>query len=613
MRTHHPVKFDLKRKYLPFLIAVAVLWLFNACAFFSDLIGQRPTSIPIGDYSYTIEYIEKQIERHMRRFDLPSVLIAMIDDQNVVWHKAFGFADVENNVPATLDSVYKIGSITKVFAGIEIMRLYEDGLLDLDAPLTMYLPDFTIKSNPVYSDPGYLNSITTRSILAHRSGLPRNSAFLGWYWEVIPDVLKNQTESVADLYQAFPVGYRYKYSNIGYNILGRLIEVLREVEPPASNAPGALPYYMKESFLDPIGMTDTGFGSRALLYGETDVQDVAVGYYTESGQNVRNNQFDFIGLASGNMQSTIKDLELFVQFILRGGSTPEGQIIGEDTLALMFEEQYTRPRDPQTNGLTWFTDSVQLSERMVFHSGTNQGFISLISMVPEKKIGVVLLSNSDRFEEIYNQLSVEVLELMLETKYGTAPLQKTDPAIVSVDESVLKTYEGNYIVNGEIIEVSLRIGGLKAMYGGATVNLNPISPTQFSLSHWLTDVGDMTMEFFVDDSEDDDIMIVTLGGSFYIISPRYPEIDAIPDFWQDFTGAYTILARYPSVYSENEIGSVDISIVDGILQTSSKLILLPISETEIRIVGGIYDGEIMIFDKSDRTITWQNLIYRDPL
>ena len=121
------------------------------------------------------------------------------------------------------------------------------------------------------------------------------------------------------------------------------------------------------------------------------------------------------------------------------------------------------------------------------------------------------------------------------------------------------------------------------------------------------------MEFFVDDSEDDDIMIVTLGGSFYIISPRYPEIDAIPDFWQDFTGAYTILARYPSVYSENEIGSVDISIVDGILQTSSKLILLPISETEIRIVGGIYDGEIMIFDKSDRTITWQNLIYRDPL
>ena len=515
MHIHHLGKQSIARYLFPLLAVAVMLCLFASCAFFSDLIGQRPTSIPIGDYSYAIDYLDKQIERHMRNFDLPSVLIAVIDDQNVVWHKAFGFADVENNIPATLDSVYKIGSITKVFAGIEIMRLYEDGLLDLDAPLTAYLPDFTIKSNPVYSNPGYSDSITIRSILAHRSGLPRNGALQGWHWEVIPDVLKNQTESVADLYQAFPVGYRYKYSNLGYNILGRVIEVLRAVAPPASNAPGALPYYIEEFLLDPIGMTDTGLGSRALLYGETDAQDTAVGYYAENGQNFRHNQYDIIQLASGNMQSTIKDLELFVQFILRGGSTPEGQIIGEDTLAMMFEEQHSGPRDPQTNGLTWFTDTVQLSERMVFHSGTNQGFISLISMIPEKKVGVVLLSNSDRFEEINNQLAVEVLELMLETKFGTAPLQKPDPAIVSLDESALKTYEGKYIVNGDIIEISLRIGGLRALFGGATINLNPISSTQFTLSHWLTDVEDMTMEFFVDDPDDEDIMILSLGGSYH--------------------------------------------------------------------------------------------------
>jgi len=286
------------------VVVAAAAGFINACTLLHDFAGGRPASIPLGDYSYAIDDVENQILRHMRKLDLPSVLVAMIDDQSVVWHKAIGFADLEKNLPATLDTVYKIGSITKVFAGIEIMRLYEEGLLDLDVPITAYLPSFRINSAEPSADP-----ITIRSMLAHRSGLPRNSSFLDWHWEVIPNTLQRQAESVADLHQAFPPGYRYKYSNIAYNVLGRTIEVIRGIEPPAPTASAALPYYMENALLIPIGMVNTGLGSRALLYGETRGGNAAgpasaVGYYHHGGKNVAYDQYDIIELASGNMHST---------------------------------------------------------------------------------------------------------------------------------------------------------------------------------------------------------------------------------------------------------------------------------------------------------------------
>lgn len=123
----------------------------------------------------------------MKEHDLPSVVIALIDGEDIIYEQAFGFSNLEEAIPATVETVYKVGSIAKVFTAIEIMRMYEEGLIDLDSPITEYLPDFSIKNQS--SDP-----ITVRSLLAHRSGLPRGDTLLGWYWESWPDVLKAQVD-----------------------------------------------------------------------------------------------------------------------------------------------------------------------------------------------------------------------------------------------------------------------------------------------------------------------------------------------------------------------------------------------------------------------------------
>lgn len=596
------IKLNVNKNKLLILIVVVFVIVFPTSALLWPSGPKKPDVIPLGDYSYTIEYVDHQVNKLMKEHDLPSVVIALIDDQNVVYQQTYGLSNIGQQTPATLDTVYKIGSITKLFTGIEIMRMHEEGLIDLDTSITDYLPDFSINSRFSSSNP-----ITIRSILAHRSGLPRNETLLQWYWEARPNVLTALSDSLSDAYQAFPVGYRYKYSNIGYNVLGRIIEVVRGIEPPTPNSAGGWPYYMRDEILLPIGMSDTGFGSDPLLYGRDPFLDVAMGYYNEDGKNKPHNQFDIIDLASGNMQSTMSDMITFAKYILRIDDE-ENPIIEKDTLWSMFEEQYTRPRDPQTNGLTWFTDRKELGELVVFHSGTNQGFISMIAFMPEKNLGVIVFSNCDSFEDAQNQLVLDTLKLMLETKFGIESSDKERDEEVDVNMSTLEKYIGKYVLNGEIIKIISSGNKLKAVYQGQKINMVPISQSKFRLSHWLADVEDTEIEFFIGNQDYEDIMIVTMGD--YFICPRYYDVKYIPTSWDDLIGKYEIYPRIPSIYSDEElIGTVEIKVEDNVLLTTDGKVLIPINNTEIIIIGGVFDGETMIYDVETGNITWQNVIY----
>ena len=137
----------------------------------------------------------------------------------------------------------------------------------------------------------------------------------------------------------------------------------------------------------------------------------------------------------------------------------------------------------------------------------------------------------------------------------------------------------------------------------------PISQSRFRLSHWLADVENIELEFFVDNLNDEDIMVVKMGD--YFVCPRYPDIQDSPPLWEELTGKYDIYPRIPSKYSDTEtLGTIEIKVEEGVLLTSDEKVLKPISDTEILIVGGIFDGETMIYDTQIGTITWQNVIYK---
>jgi CubicO group peptidase (beta-lactamase class C family) len=558
---------------------------------------------PLHDYSYTIDYVEYQVEALMDDHDIPSIAIALIDGEDIIYEEAFGYANLKEETLATLDTVYKIGSITKVFTAIEIMRMAEEGLIDLDAPIEAVLPDFSIQGYDPSSDP-----ITIRSLLNHRSGLPRGDCLVSWHWDAKPHVLKAQVDSLAESYLAHPVWSSYKYSNIGYEILGRIIEVVRGVQAPSPDAVSGFPYYMRENILLPLGMEDTQFGSDLLLYGRDSGRAHAMGYYEADGKQTLVNQFDIIALASGNMQSTLEDMEAFMVYMmnLEGQEDP---IISPESFAAMVEARYHEDWDPQANGLGFFTDTDMVDELLVFHDGGNQGFISLIMMVPDHDLGLVILSNSDSLGDLGYHLGIDLLRLMVETKTGKVYEDKLPKAAIDIEPSVLERYTGKYVARGEIVDIVLDGDQLKAVYQDYKIKMVPIGTNKFRLTSRLADVENITLEFWVDDPVEEDLMILTMGDR--MICPRYPVLDQVPDLWNDLAGTYDLIAFIPSVYSEDEVlGRVEISIDDGVLTISDGKVILPVDQSWIRIVGGVFDGERMDYDSASGTIRWQHLVYK---
>jgi CubicO group peptidase (beta-lactamase class C family) len=584
------------------LLAIVSLWNWQRTG------PKKPDPIPPGDYTYTVDYAEHRIHQIMQQHHLPSVAVALLDDQDTVWQGAFGWADVKKEIPATVGTVYKLWSVAKVFTAIETMRLVEEGLVDLDAPITDYLPDFSIQSRFPPSEP-----ITARSILAHRSGLPRNGCLLPMSEPGDYEVLGEIVESLQDCHMAFPVGHRYKYVNVGPDMLGYIIQELRGE---------SFARYMEENLLARIGMENSAF----LSVGIPVQKDVALGYEYYKGEYYPLEQGDITSLPSGNLYSTIEDMSAFVKFVFRGGEANGEQIINPETLRLMFENQYSSQRDPQPMGLGWKVTRALDPELMVWHDGgPGEGIGSLVALLPERKLGVVLFANEVSFEgSVSVPLAIELLELMLETKYGVISAAEEPPEPIDLDRSLLDDYVGKYIAFGQVMKVSASGDRLKASIQGMELDLIPVGQNKFRVSHWLLKLGladlfqlpidlrKLEIEFLVGDEADEDVMIVNIGDVSYEVCPRYPEFTDIPAFWEELTGEYELVARLSSGNIGSEIvGRDEIRIEDGVLKMPGVVgPLKPISETEIIILSGPFAGETMVYDPGTGYIYHQWVVYK---
>src|SRR5262249_22982089 len=138
--------------------------------------AQDGSNIPARqDYAEIVKVLQPFIEREMAAKGIPGMSVAIVDDQEIVWAQGFGMADGKKKTPASADTVYRIGSVSKLFTDIAIMQKVERGQINLDAPVSKYLPDFRPK-NP-FGDP-----ITLRELMSHRSGLLREPP-VGNYFE----------------------------------------------------------------------------------------------------------------------------------------------------------------------------------------------------------------------------------------------------------------------------------------------------------------------------------------------------------------------------------------------------------------------------------------------
>lgn len=543
-------------------------------AFLAGCTGEppRPDTIPVGDYAFAGEWLDWRLERAIDRDEAPAVAVALIDDQDVHYQRTLGTAD--------RDTLWRVGSVTKLFTALGVLRLAEDGVVDLDAPITDWLPYAEFPSRFEDDTP-----ITARQLLAHRSGLPRNSGLPDWYWEAAEpaeDLFHNHTRELTTQYVAQPPESRFLYSNAGFNVLAALTEA----------ATGELwVFHVYDQIFAPIGMHDSVLALDHL----PSHAEVAVGHADVDGASVESSQFDIIGMASGNQVSSVADLTAFARWVFRDGDG----LLEPDTLWDSFEPQYAVPRDPETHGLGWETTDRRFDEPLVFHTGTIQGTRTMLGLLPESRLGVVVVGNSDRFAGPANEIAVQALEHMLDAR-GTPTQERERPDTVDLERDRLDRFEGIWVLGGDPVDVWRKGDKLKARYQGFTVALRPIGEDRFAMEHWLGDPGDVRVRFHLGDP---DLMVVDLERVEYKVGLRY-DVDALPLSWHDLVGRYRRAPRVSSAHWDADASwPSTVTLTDEGVLTLPGMPLWPISDTELLVVGGEWDGETVLWDPDARTLT----------
>ncbi len=279
--------------------------------------------------------LEGFIREEMKIHGLPAVSIALVEGKQVVWARGFGLARPGEGVEATAETVYRVGSVSKLFTDLAVMQLVERGELDLDAPVTKYLPDFAPHNS-------FGGEITLRQLMAHRSGLVRESP-VGHYFDATSPTLEATVRSLNSTELVHAPGTKTKYSNAAIATVGRVVEAVKG-EPFGS--------YVKRAVLEPLGMKASDFEATPEI-----AKNLAVGQmWTYDGRTFDAPTFPLGTAPAGNLYSTVLDLARFLGALLDEGRSVvearDAQVDVEAAVRRSRDQARLRPR-LQHRGARW--------------------------------------------------------------------------------------------------------------------------------------------------------------------------------------------------------------------------------------------------------------------
>lgn len=460
------------------------------------------------------------------------VSIAIVDNQKIVWAQGFGFADEKNKVPATAETVYRLGSISKLFTVMAALQLAERKKVDIDQPLKTYLPQFTVRSRFPDSDP-----ITLRTMMTHHSGLPAD-IYKGALTSEPPSALLSRLK---DEYVAYPPNFVLAYSNVAMALLGLMVERVSGTQ---------FSEYMDQYVLAPIGMPHSSFSLTP------EIKNLLSNGY-RNGEEVK--QVHLRDTAAGSMYSNVLDLSRFMQVMFAQGRVGHRQILQPATIDEMLRPQNeTVALDfEQRIGLGWFLIYAgQANEKIATHAGNLPLFHTTLAILPEKKIGIVVLTNSAEGRRIYDKIAGEALKLTLEAKTGIA-LEKRERKIPPPDkiaaEKMLQDFVGEYATLNLLGTVERHKQTLDAHIGGYQFQLIPSSNGIFGVERkWLgifpiRKVGNLDLAKIRArrmDVAGRKLLIVNYDGRHWFTAEKI-DPTPLPDAWGRALGTYQVINPDP--------------------------------------------------------------------
>lgn len=539
---------------------------------------QKPAAPVRGDYTYTKQYISWLIEQEMADADVTGLSIALVDDQQVVWAQGFGFADKAAGIKATPDTVYHLGSIAKVFTATAAMQLAEQGKMDIDQPLQRYLPQFSIRSR--FGDTG---GITPRNIMTHHSGLPG-------YWvrgmaDRHPARFEEQVTAVREEYLAAPPNTVFAYSNLGVSLLGAAIGEI-----------GGDCYagHMNRYVLQPLGMTRSEFAARIPGKAYKDGREVEA--------------IPLRDLPSSSLLSSASDMTRFMRMLFADGRFEGRQILTPESLREMVRVQNASvPLDMDFRmGLGWMLSGVDVPGAGVVasHGGTTLNYHTMLAVLPEHKLGVVVLSNSANAQAAVAKVTEQTLKLALEAKRGIVQPEKrfVESKIVPLSESDLRDYAGYFETLIGLVKVENRGGELIAELMGFDFELVKHEDGQFGVRLKLLgfipvanqQMKEMTLSLRRIAGRE--VMAYSKDGQTMLVGEKL-QPQPLPEYLNDYVGDYDIVNPHDGPLPENVrvvregdllVGEFNSSIMPGFLFRTA---FLPAQAQGELIMAGVGSGK----------------------
>jgi len=411
----------------------------------------RPTDLALGDYRYVRDYSRWMISKTLAENKIVGLSIALIDDQQVVLAEGFGWADREREIKAAPETVYRVGSITKLFTATAAMQLAERGRLDINSPLQRAVPEFSIRSR-------FKGMVTPRNIMTHHSGLPSN--YVNGMWTPDSAPFTQLAGTLGNEYLAHPPDTVHMYSNLGFSLLGHAVQAV---------SGQAYSDYIQQALLAPMGMSHS-YIAASLNEGNDSARAYSQGEQVEP--------VPLRDLPAGALNSSALDMARFAQMVFADGSSGGHRVLRPTTLADMLRFQDgDAPFDVQpTMGLGWFL-SRRLGEDaglVASHGGSTVLYNSMLMLLPKHKLGVVVLTNSDTGFGTDEKIAIEIIRQALRAKTGIRALDDDEPDEDSLppDAEDTKALPGRYSTQMGIIEIESAGDGFKVRIEGEDEKLD---------------------------------------------------------------------------------------------------------------------------------------------
>ncbi|MBI3101237.1 MAG: beta-lactamase family protein [Burkholderiales bacterium] len=481
--------------------------------------GEHVVAAPTHDYGELQREVSRAIESGMQNLQVQGLSIALVDDQSIVWKRGFGMADAEARIPADPDTLYEAGSVSKVFTAAAIMQLTESGRLQLDRPIEEAVPGFRTRARFANAAP-----ITLRNLLTHHSGLPGDldrDAFAP-----VPTSLAAQVAWLADEYPAYPPDHIHAYSNVGFTVLGRAVEVASGLEFVA---------YMEQRVLAPLGMSSSAFHANprfadrmAKHYGSLLPGDMPPFWLAN-------------GVAGGGLRTSVNDLSRFAMAMLNEGKHNGRQLLQPASVREMLRRQNGAvPLDFDFRiGLTWELEQLRGADgrsiQLAYHDGDTVYHHTYLAILPEYGLAVAVMANTESGESLVPRIARETLRRALKAKHGidlvdppaptARPLSDTDPGLLAM--------AGLYMGDSGVVPIVFSDGSLFFVQDAET--LIPLAPHEGGLFKLATD--DKERWFSFQQIGGHDLILEHNGYGRYLLGERIRPY-TIADNWRQRLGVY---------------------------------------------------------------------------